>query len=373
MTLTVWHVGAASSSNVVDGINTSLWLLASEQARMGLRVVLLLGAPPRQDVRTLAEESGLTLVHVPGNAVTFEKTALQTILAEYPPDLVHMHSVFIPKQAFLARELRRRKIPYIIKPGGGVAPEVLLRGRLKKSLYSLLLERPRFRSAAAIVSVTPGELGTVRAFIPGFSGIMRWLPNPVATHKSEIPWNPAKNPHRLVFLGRFDVTGKGLDILVQIGRFLPEAEVHLYGSEDHRMISELRVLKESRPPNVFFHAPVYGEEKARVLAEASLYIQTSRWEAFGNSVAEAMLAGVPCAIAETMNLAEIFAQHDLGIVLSIDPKLAAQSLSQALQSPDRLRAWAASGQAFAQEHFEPQNAAQRYLELYQEVLGGTVR
>ena len=177
-------------------------------------------------------------------------------------------------------------------------------------MYGLLLEKPRFARSASITLVAPEEQSEIRAYLPSYKGFVSWVPNPVESPAAANDrWAIPSGQPQIAFLGRFDVEHKGIDILVDLARRVPEADFHLYGREDARTKPELEELKRNATPNVFFHGPVFDEDKARVLNEATLYLQPSRWEAFGNSVAEAMCLGTPCAITSTMNMATLFKEQ----------------------------------------------------------------
>jgi glycosyltransferase involved in cell wall biosynthesis len=350
--------------------------MAKEQARLGHQVTFLVHSAPDLAGLDYAADAGFRILHIPANFWQYDSLRMQRQLTTQPPDVVHMHSVFQAKQATLAMQLRQRGIPYVIKPAGGLLPDVLKRGRWQKLIYSYLLEKRRFKNAGAIAVVTPREQDPVLDFVPRYQGIIRWMPNPVdaqslhGLHWRGIPTDAdPSSPQRVVYLGRFDVLHKGIDRLVAIARYLPEVEFHLYGTEDDKTKAWLDAIRQELPTNVMFHRPVYGAEKFRVLSEASLYIQPARWEVFGISIAEAMYLGTPCAIADTINFAELFQQHDLGLVFaSEDASQAAQRLSDALSNPAQLHHWSATAQAFAYQHFEPAAVARNYLRLYADVL-----
>jgi glycosyltransferase involved in cell wall biosynthesis len=364
----IWHVGASASPRRVSGLNISAWVMAREQAALGHDVSLIIHAQPDQAGVNVARQGGFKLIYLPSNVMQYSPKALTPLLDSQPPDVVHMHSVFQPKHATLAKQLKRRQIPYVIKPAGGLLPQVLRRGQMQKSLYSWLLEKPRFMGAGAIAIVTPGEEKDVRAFVPHYQGIIRWMPNPIdADSLDGQQWKGPQSPKRLVFLGRFDVLHKGIDILVAIARWLPDVEFHLYGTEDAGTRQWFERIKQDMTPNVYFHRPVFGSEKFRVLSEANLYIQTARWEVFGISIAEAMYLGTPCAVAETIHFAELFQQYDLGLVLPGDPKEAAAQLKAILDQPEQMKYWSQQSQSFAHTYFHPQAVAQNYLKLYEEV------
>lgn len=365
----IWHVGASASPRRVSGLNISAWVMAREQAALGHEVTLIVHASPDQAGLAVAQQGRFKLLHVPSNAIQYSPALIDTLFQTQPPDVVHMHSVFQLKHATLARRLKQRGIPYVIKPAGGLLPQVLRRGRLRKALYSWLIEKPRFREAAAIAIVTPGEEKDVRAFIPNYDGIMRWMPNPVDVDSLDGQhWDGLTEPKRLVFLGRFDVLHKGIDILVAIAQHIPDVEFHLYGTEDSGTRQWFERLKQELPPNVYFHRPVFGAEKFRVVSEASLYIQTARWEVFGISIAEAMYLGTPCAVANTIHFAELFQQYDLGLVLSSDTQDAAMQLRDALNQPDQMQHWSKQSKSFAHTYFHPHSVALNYIKLYEEVV-----
>jgi glycosyltransferase involved in cell wall biosynthesis len=239
---------------------------------------------------------------------------------------------------------------------------------VKKSLYSWLIEKPRFSRAAAIAVVTPREADTIKAFVPNYKKPVRWVPNPMNVYDlAERTWEGNIQAKRLVYLGRFDVTHKGIDILANIARCLPlDIEIHLYGMKEQKTAHLMEPIERNMPSNMHLHKPVFGAEKAQVLAQASLYLQTSRWEVFGISVAEAMYSGVPCAIAQTMNLSDLFQEYDLGLVLPATPQAAADRITHALAQPEQLHRWSEQARAYVQEHFHPKTIALKYLELYSE-------
>jgi glycosyltransferase involved in cell wall biosynthesis/peptidoglycan/xylan/chitin deacetylase (PgdA/CDA1 family) len=361
----IWHVGAAPNPFRVDGVSRTVWLLSTEQARLGHEVSLILDGEPTPEAHEMAAAVGLKLHDLSSGAYANQ---VEELLGALRPDVVHMHSVFIPRQAVLGKVLRKAGVPYVITPHAGLAPQVLARGRVKKAVYSIVRERPRFMHAAAVALVTPAEEKAVRAFIPRYRGIVRWMPNPVEVSMLDpARWHGLAGQKRLVFLGRFDVLVKGIDILIEIARLLPDVKVDLYGTEDLKTLDWLKKLKENLPPNVSFNDPIFGKDKAEILAGASIYIQPSRWEGFPVSVAECLYLGVPSSITESLDLAQLFRQHDLGLVLSLTPETAAQQLRVALRDGDRLREWSARGREFALAHFYPSAAAQKYINLYDEV------
>jgi glycosyltransferase involved in cell wall biosynthesis/peptidoglycan/xylan/chitin deacetylase (PgdA/CDA1 family) len=364
----IWHVGAAQNPNRVDGVSRTVWLMSVEQSRLGHDVSLVLDGTPAPEAHPLAEPVGLKLLDVSAPATRYGRE-ISALLEVAAPDIVHMHSVFIPRQATLARILRQHRIPYVITPHAGLAPQVLARGRVKKTVYSTLRERPRFMSAAAIALVTPAEEKAVRSYLPSYKGIVRWMPNPVDfslldPHR----WRELGHEKRLVFLGRFDVLVKGIDILFEIARELPDVKVDLYGTEDPKTLEWLTRLKQDQPANLTFHAPIFGKDKAEELSKASLYIQPSRWEGFPVSVAECLYLGVPSSIADTLDLAQLFYQHNLGLVLSLEPRRAAEQLREAMSDGARMRGWSERGRKFALQHFAPSAVAQNHVSLYGEVM-----
>jgi glycosyltransferase involved in cell wall biosynthesis len=368
----IWHSGAHWSPLGVNGVNAMVYSVARAQTAFGHDVSLLIPHPPDEAGLEFARETGVQLLEVPPSVWSYGRN-VEALIANHKPDIVHMHSVYIPQQAALARVLVRRNIPYMITPNGGVSPWMLARNRMKKALYNALIERRRFQRATCISVVTPGELDEVRSFVPGFKGAIAHVPNPVAdpgTLENREPWTRKPQRPKLVYMGRFDVRHKGIDILLRLARELPEADLHLFGSEDARTKPTLEALKRDCSPNVSFHSPVFGEAKVSVLAQATLYVQMSRWEAFGISVAEAMYLGLPCALSSSMHITRLFEQNHLGLVLPDDPLEAGRAIRAALLDEDRLHHWSQRASRFAREHFHPAPVAERYLYCYERSIAG---
>jgi glycosyltransferase involved in cell wall biosynthesis len=332
--------------------------------------LIVVTEPPGEDALAFARAAGLDVVHLPARLWGYERGPLRRLLDDHLPDIVHMHSVFVPKQATLARQLRSRGIPYVITPHGGLIPAVQQRGRLKKAIYRRLIEQPRFMGAAAVGEVTPNGEGDVRAFVPGYRGPVRWIPNPVSAALFEDAcWKPDPAQKRLVFLGRFDVVHKGIDILVETARLVPEAQFELYGNDHAPTLARLEQLRRSLPPNVAIQPPIFNQEKVCALTSATMYIQMSRWEALSISILEAMYAGVPPVITEPMSMAPILREHDAGLVVPLDPARAAPLISAALNDPAQLRQWSHNARRYARATFAPRPVAETYIRLYEEALG----
>jgi len=363
------HVGGHPSPNTVDGINAVVWTTAVEQLKLGHEVGLLLSEAPDREALALAERTGLELHHVPASTWRFDDSVSRALIQQTPADIVHFHSVFVPRQATLARRLRRWAIPYVITPHGGLMPQVLQRNWLKKSVYSALVEKPRFRHAAGIAYITPGGEPDIRNYVPDFKGPVRWVPNPVDVDGLQRhAWEPRPGRPYLLFLGRFDVYHKGLDRLAEIARRIPEADFVLHGIEDAATLEHLNTIRAHRPSNLTINPPVFGAEKLALLSGATMYIQVSRWEALSISILEALALGTPTVIAESMSMAGMFREHDLGLVVSTAPERAAGQIRQALADRERLQAWSRRARDYARLHFTPESVARRVVGVYEEAL-----
>src|SRR5262245_216848 len=167
----IWHVGACPTVQAVNGVNATIWALAAAQADLGHAVTVVLDEASDDEARQMADASGFEILVLAGSATSFFAGNMAEGLRRNPPDLVHLHSVFVPRQAALCRLLAKAGIPYIVTPNGGVSPHVLSRNRLKKTIYSVAVERPRFNRASAIVPVLPREAGEVGQFVPRYRGV----------------------------------------------------------------------------------------------------------------------------------------------------------------------------------------------------------
>ena len=177
----IWHVGASPSPKAVNGVNFSVWAIAKEQALLGHEVTLLVEGHAEtfhtkiQPV-SLNEKSKVRIHSIGGNTWKYNSHHVKAALEFSRPDVVHFHSVFLPKQADLANCMVKEGIPYVVSPHGGLYSQ---RGKLKKHIYNFLIERRRFELASAIVVVAPKEEDVVRSLVPGYKGNICWIPNPI--------------------------------------------------------------------------------------------------------------------------------------------------------------------------------------------------
>ena len=185
-------------------------------------------------------------------------------------------------------------VPYVATPHGLYDPHVVARHRTPRRAWWLLAERRYLQRAAAVHLFFRDE---PRAF--PFRARLIVAPNGV-TPPTDLRWDGGSSG-KVVWLGRFDVQHKGLDLLIEaIGR-IPASrrpEVRLIGHDwfDQRTAVERRVVDCGLARWISVEQPVFGEEKWKILSTARAFVYPSRWEAFGLAVAEAVSIGVPTIV-----------------------------------------------------------------------------
>jgi glycosyltransferase involved in cell wall biosynthesis len=231
-------------------------------------------------------------------------------------DLVVLNSAWAAHNVVAGRVARKLGVPYVLAPRGAYEEQIFNRRRPVKRLWWTALEGPLVRHARAMHLFFDAERHIPERL--GFSGGVIVAPNGVEA-PPDIEWDGGSGGY-VLWMGRFDPEHKGIDLLVRAVAALPAEErpqIRLHGPDSRsggkmemsELVRELRL-----EPWVSVRDAVYGREKWETLARAVGFAYPSRWEGFGNSVAEAASIGVP-TIVTPYYLGRFLAERDAAILV----------------------------------------------------------
>jgi glycosyltransferase involved in cell wall biosynthesis len=286
-----------------SGVPTVIMQLSLHLARRGHQVEVWLLQPwSSEEIRlhgTTLTTAGVPLITAPPGRGRFRT------LAERPIEIAHLHSVFTPPNARLARRLQA---PYVVSPHGGYAPASLARSALRKALYRRLVEGRLVRGAALRVALTDAEATDLRMFgapepiviIPnGVPSVPRHV-DPTAFRR-ELGLDASRR--LMLFVGRLDVFHKGLDVLVRGLASAVGWHAALVGSDFRGGHVQLRNLADllGAGSRLSFVGPRHGHALHEAFAAADCFALTSRWEGLPLSLLEALAHGVPAVVSPAVD------------------------------------------------------------------------
>lgn len=298
-------------------------------------------------------------------------------------EIVHIASFWNYPGIPAASAAREQKIPYVISTHGTLVPYALQRSRLKKWLYTKIVERRNLRHAAAVHYTTEFEREATDHFgltcpsfvVPNgldFSEFER-LPAPdVARDRLDL----SKEDTVLTFLGRLD-RSKGLEILLKafarVAQDFSRCLLLLAGHDDG-CESNLRKLTRDLDlgDRVRFLGFVGDEMRANLLTstDLSLSLSLSRSENFCYSAVEAMAAGSPVMLSEHVGISPDVEADAAGIIVPAQVDIVARELAELLSCPALLKDMGRVARDSAYERYDIGKVARRMIAAYTDILTG---
>jgi glycosyltransferase involved in cell wall biosynthesis len=280
-------------------------------------------------------------------------------------DVLILNSAWTASNISAGRAARRFRVPYVVAPRGAYDPLILRRRSLSKRVWWSLFERRLVASAAAVHVFFAVQQQHLAAL--GYTGPFVVAPNGVSLPDA-LPWDGGSGGY-LLYLGRLDPEHKGLDLLLRAFALLPGEErpnLRLHGPDwrgGRAQLDEL-VRRLGLGRHVQIGRPVYGTEKAELLARAKGFVYPSRWEGFGNSLAEAAGVGLP-ALATPYPLARELEARGACLVVDPEVRALADGLRRLIAAPPAT----ASAAAEITADFSWDAVAQRWLEQLESIAG----
>lgn len=285
-------------------------------------------------------------------------------------DIIHNHSLWMMPNVYPGRACRKGSSRLVVSPRGTLSRWALGRNRLQKQIFWKLLQRPAVASAACFHATAVSEYEDIRRI--GFRQPVCILPNGI--DPAPLEKKPGGGRRQLLFLGRIHPV-KGVDILLHawqaVERRFPDWELHVAGPDNGGYLDEMRALAALlRLERIMFCGPLYGDDKRKAYAEASLFVLPSYSENFGMTVAEALAAGTPAIVTHGAPWAGLMEQGaGWWIEHGVDPLVAC--LDRALLvSPERLEEMGRAGREWMRRDFSWERIGIQFLETYRWVLDG---
>ena len=282
-------------------------------------------------------------------------------------DVVVLHGGWLLGNVVVARACIRRRVPFVAMTHGVYAPEVFERKATAKRVWAATLERPHLRRALAVHVFFPEQVAQIERMGVHVPAIV--APNGIAIPEG-VRWDGGSGGY-LLWLGRFDVVNKGLDILLQaLQRIRPtdRPNVRLHGPDWRNQKQRLRSLCEelSLDPWVTIGDPIYGDAKWELMRKAAGCVYPSRWDACPVAVSEAVAIGVPTLVAG-YPLGDFLATHDAAIRIEHDPSSIADGMAR-LTSSEGTRV-GARGMAVARQSLSWDAVAQSWMAQLEQLMG----
>jgi glycosyltransferase involved in cell wall biosynthesis len=288
-------------------------------------------------------------------------------------DIVHLHTVFLWPTWSAAQLARARGVPYVMSPRGMLVKELIKRRNpIAKSVWIELFEKTNLANAAAIQVTSSREAHDLAEFgwkLPRMVSIpngVDWKPVQ-GEASSEIAAATERRPYAL-FFGRLSWK-KGIDTLLEAFARTTAGHLIIAGTDDEGLSASLR--KSLEPLGLtdrvqILSRTIEGADKYELFRSARLFVLPSRSENFGNSVLEALAAGLPAIVTPEVGAAEIVIEAKAGLVVPRDAIALAKSLEQLMGNKTQAREMGQRGQAYVYANCSWASAAEKMEALYGE-------
>ena len=259
-------------------------------------------------------------------------------------DLVHFYGLYDLLGPAVGFYCRRESLPYMIEPLGMYRP--IDRGFRRKALWHRSAGRAFCDGARSFVATADLERQTlIEEGIPpgkivtrhnGVDSDTAFTAN-AARGRFRAKWNVPSGEPLILFLSRL-IPRKGADILIDaFARSCPHSgRLVIAGPEGeagYLAYLQTHARNSGVGERVIFAGPLYGEDKAAVLADADLFVLPSQYENFANAAAEAVACGVPVIVSDACGIASLV-EGKAGLVIPARTECLSDALQRMLSDGD---------------------------------------
>lgn len=241
---------------------------------------------------------------------------LQTLskLRKGDHDIVYFNSIYYLEFLVFAFICTIYSVPYQIHSHGSLSKFAFNERSIKKTILRPLL-RYLVNNSHTVIFSTHSESSNSICPNRSYITFQNYL-----TSKSDIPANIKKREkHKLVFISKIDWKYKGLlEMIEGFKRFssqCPEFELHIYGygntkveqfqvdRADPAIIRLFTTIENVN--NIFYHGPIYGTEKWKVISECGAICLFSKSEAMPLILTESISLGTVALFSIGSNYSDI--------------------------------------------------------------------
>lgn len=288
-------------------------------------------------------------------------------------DIIHCHSVFLWPTWSAAHLARQQEVPYIVSPRGMLVKDLIKRrSPLVKSTWIQLIEKKNITFASAVhvtSSIEAEELIRFNWRLPEVAIIpngVEWA-EPREAVSLDIQDIVHSNQPYVLFFGRL-TWKKGLDTLLYAFAKTTLGFLIIAGTDDeglsnslHQLASELGVADRVR----IIARTLVGPDRYRLFESARVFALPSISENFGNTVLEALAAGLPVIVTPEVGAAEFVVKAKAGLVVPKDPVAWAGVLERLLGDDQYAHQMGRSGRDYVVKHCSWSSVADAMEKLYQ--------
>jgi glycosyltransferase involved in cell wall biosynthesis len=233
-----------------------------------------------------------------------------------------------------------------------------------------------FTSQRECETVAPLQLGPPSIVEPNGVDLVDFDPlPPPGTFRAKYP--ALGDKPIVLFLSRLHYK-KGLHLLIPAFAQIKQRDAMLViagpDSGGYQAVVEKLIERHNLQDRVILTGMLQGTQKIAALAEAAFFVLPSYQENFGIAVVEAMAAGTPPIISDSVNIHDEITAAQAGAVISVEcsPQQSIEQLTAAmdlwLANPDLCRQIGQRARAHVFERFGWEPLARRWVEHYQQLV-----
>ena len=292
-------------------------------------------------------------------------------LARTPrPDVAHVFGFRDVVTTLVAGWCRRRGIPYVFEPLGMFRPR--LRKVRFKQAFDATVARGVADGAALVVVTSEHERGEIAACgVDPDRVVIRGngFPPPRPRADGDRPLRKAlglDSEPVVLYVGRL-AAGKGIELLLDAARALPDVHVALVGPDDGHGTAERVAAAETDPATAGrIHRLGAVARPLDLYGDADVFVLASAGESFGMVAAEAASVGTPVIVSDRCGVAE-FLGEDGAVVVPYDGRAVTEAIGRVLRD-DALRERLSAGALAAAAANSWDVVVERQEQLYRRAL-----
>ena len=285
-------------------------------------------------------------------------------------DILIVHGMWSAYSWGLLRAARRARISCIAQPHDPYSPAALASAHTRKRAYWRLVERPFLRGVDAVQLYAPSHrehlerLGVATSSFVVPAGLdARQFEQAAGLRR---PASRIEGPIKLLFLGRFDVYNKGLDILLDAMATDPwlrsQATVDIVGGRTHDELRTLEGLVSERGLGDRVRVHWRSDEPSVLLRNSDLLVLPSRFDGFAQVVTEALMFGTPVVVSTEAGSSEFVGPSHGALPAAPSVNDLQRVLAEACLRLPELREAARHAHSYLRRELSWRSCAQRWID-----------